>query len=68
MATITWINEKLVKHGWSQSELARQAGLSTANVSSVLSGYHTPGIEFYRGVARAFALSLDEVVRRSEGE
>jgi transcriptional regulator with XRE-family HTH domain len=58
-----WLQSNLDRRGWSQSELARRAGLSSATVSDILSGNARPGFNFCRKVARAFELRTEEVLR-----
>ncbi len=50
---ITWLIEELEKRGWSNSKLARNAGLVPSTISMVISGQNRPGFEFCVGVARA---------------
>ena len=61
-----WIQEGLTQHGWSQSELARRAKLSSTTVSDVLSGSAKPGLNFCKGVARAFGVRTEKVLRLAE--
>jgi transcriptional regulator with XRE-family HTH domain len=60
---IEWLSKELEQRGWSQGELCRQSGLSSASVSNVLNGQQTPGLRFYQGVATAFGIPLDDVLR-----
>ena len=57
-----WIQESLTQRGWSQSELARRAKLSSTTVSDVLSGSAKPGFNFCKGVARAFGVRTQKVL------
>jgi transcriptional regulator with XRE-family HTH domain len=58
-----WIQENLTERGWSQSELARRANLSSTTISDVLSGSAKPGIHFCKGVADAFGVPRENVLR-----
>ncbi len=59
-----WLTGEINRLGWSQSELARRAGLSSGLISQVLSG-QKPGERFCKGVARALGVPEDEVFRRA---
>ena len=48
---IRWLQDQLRERGWSQSELARRAGLSHAQVSHVLGGARGAGIDFCTAIA-----------------
>ncbi len=41
---IDWLNNKLTEKGWTQADLSKRAQVSTAMISSVLSGRREPGI------------------------
>lgn len=58
-----WIDTELSRRGWSRNEAARRGGISDSMFSKVINGYANPGIDFCRGVARAFGLPLEEVFR-----
>jgi transcriptional regulator with XRE-family HTH domain len=60
-----WIIDEVQKRDWSYSELARQAGMSSAQVSMVVNGRSNPGEKFCRGVAHAFRVSPDIVFRKA---
>jgi transcriptional regulator with XRE-family HTH domain len=59
----TWITGEVNKRGWTNSELARRAGISPSTLSLVLSGDRKPGISFCVGVARAFDELPEKVLR-----
>lgn len=54
-----WIEAERKRRGWGVRELAREAGLTAAQVSEVLAGKSRPGIRFYIGMWRAFHVSID---------
>lgn len=54
-----WIEAERNRRGWGVRELAREAGLTAAQVSEVLAGKSRPGIRFYIGMWRAFHVSID---------
>lgn len=60
-----WIVNQLQERGWPQAELARRAEISPPQVSRVLSGEANPGLDFLQGIARAFGMPLDAVMRRA---
>ena len=62
-AFVSWINTELDRRGWSRSEAARRGGVSDSMFSKVISGYAHPGIDFCRGVSRAFSVPLEDVFR-----
>lgn len=59
----TWLKRMLKDRGWSVRELGRRAGLSHGYVSNVLTGRQEPGAKFYRGIAKAFDLTIDQIER-----
>lgn len=61
-----WIERQLTELGWQPVDFARKATLSQSHVSRVLSGQVNPGLDFYRGVARAFGVPLVVVFRLDE--
>ena len=60
-----WIRDELQERGWDQAELARRSGITSAQVSRVLSEARGAGLDFYRGVARAFGIPLEVVLRNA---
>lgn len=60
---VAWLRAELDRRRWSNNELARQAGLSPAGVSQVMNGQQNPGVDFCRGVAKAFNEPPERVFR-----
>jgi len=58
-----WLEKELEKRDMSQSELARQAGVTRAAINGVLTGARGPGIDLCNGIAQAFKLPPEEVYR-----
>ena len=58
-----WLNNELDKQGWTQSELARRAGLSRGTLSNITSGSKGIGEETCRAIARAFNVPPETVFR-----
>lgn len=58
-----WIIEELEKQGWSQSVLARKAGISRQAVSDYINQRRKPDNEALKGIAHAFRLPQETVFR-----
>lgn len=58
-----WLQAELTKRGWTQSELARRADTTSTTVSRILNRERMPGVDFCKGVARAFGMRDAEVFR-----
>lgn len=61
----SWLNALLNDRGWSRSEAARRGGISASMFDKVITGNAQPGLDFLRGIHRAFGLSLEEVMRQA---
>ena len=61
-----WLEEKMKEREWSQSELARRAGLTRGAINNILTAHRQPGPEFCRAIARALDLP-EELVFREAG-
>lgn len=60
---ITWLTDRLDDRGWSNSELARRAGVVPSTISMTLSGQKQPGIDLCIGIAKAFDEQPEYVLR-----
>jgi transcriptional regulator with XRE-family HTH domain len=60
-----WVRGELEKRGWSQNELARQAGLTSAGISRMMTGMRDPGVDLCQGIARAFGIPQIIVFERA---
>jgi transcriptional regulator with XRE-family HTH domain len=60
-----WITDELNIRSWSLRELGRRANLSNTTISQVLSGQANPGLDFCKGIARAFGVRAEEVLARA---
>ena len=58
-----WLNNELEKRGWSRSEAARRGGVSASMFDKVISDHAQAGIDFCLGIARAFNLPPEQVLR-----
>lgn len=56
-----WVQKMLKERGWSANQLAQRAGLSGGYIRNVLSGRRQPGAKFYRGIAKAFDVTMDQI-------
>lgn len=62
---VNWLIAEINNRGWSNSELARRANLSQSTVSMITSYKNNPGIDFCTGIAKAFSLPAETVLRRA---
>lgn len=60
-----WLTSELDTRGWSRAEAARRGGISASILDKIISGYSQPGDKTCRGLARAFGLTTEEVMRRA---
>lgn len=58
-----WLDAELTRRGWSQSEAARRGGFSHSLINQVMNGNSKPGIKLVTGIAHAFQMQPDEVMR-----
>ena len=56
-----WLTRELGERGWSNSELARRAGVVPSTVSMAISERNQPGEKLCRGIAHAFGIPPIEV-------
>lgn len=63
MTFTDWLSLELEKRSWSQSELARQAGVTRGAMSHIFSHTRQPGVGLLKGIARALHLPPEEVFR-----
>jgi len=60
-----WLDSELKDRGWSRSEAARRGGISASAIDKVVNGYANPGLDFCNGIARAFRIQPEDVLRRA---
>ena len=64
-----WVREQIETRGWSVPETARRSkrggykGISSSMIYQVINHQARPGMRFFRGMARAFDMSQDEIMR-----
>lgn len=57
-----WLNAELDRRGWSRSEAARRGEISASALDKVINGYANPGLEFCRGISRAFGMPMEDIL------
>jgi len=66
MDTFTdWLEQQMLRRGWTVSELARRADLKPASLSRILNGTRDAGLDACIGIAKALGISVDAVVRKA---
>ncbi len=60
-----WLKAELQDRGWSRSEAARRGGISSSILDKIINGHSRPGLNFYKGLAKAFNMSLVDVLARA---
>ncbi len=60
-----WLNIELTKRGISNNELARRAGMSSANMSKAMTGKIAVTWDFCAGVAMALGYAPEDVFRKA---
>ena len=58
-----WLLSVLSQKGMSQSELARQAGVTRGAINGVITGARGPGVDLCNGIAKALKIPPEEVLR-----
>ncbi len=60
-----WVTRQLQERGWTRSEAARRGGISPSMMDKVIGGFANPGLDFCRGLALAFNLPVETVLRQA---
>jgi transcriptional regulator with XRE-family HTH domain len=58
-----WLEKELTKSKLSQSDLAREAGVTRAAINGILTGARGPGIDLLNGIAKALHIPVEEIYR-----
>ena len=58
-----WVHDQLNQRGWSLRELGRRSGIDHSILSKIFNGKREPNLPFYRDLAKAFGVSLEEILR-----
>lgn len=61
-----WLNGELNERGWGYNELARRAGVSGGSISHIMNLRKNPGYDVCMGIAKAFEMQPEDVLRRAE--
>ena len=59
-----WLNSELENRGWSQSELARRAGINQVTVSRIINEGRKVGPSVAKKIAHALGVREEEVFRK----
>jgi len=51
---ITWVNQEILKRGWSRREVALKCGMSHGNINLILNENHPVSLKFCLQMAKAF--------------
>ena len=60
-----WLQSELNNRGWDQAELVRRSGISSAQISRLVTGGRDPGKDAIAGIARALRLPPEDVLRHA---
>jgi transcriptional regulator with XRE-family HTH domain len=60
-----WLQSELDERGWSRLEAAKRGKISASIFDKVINGYSQPGLKFCVGIARAFNVPAETVLRRA---
>jgi transcriptional regulator with XRE-family HTH domain len=60
-----WLDKEITKRGWSRREASRRADISQSMLNKVITGDAQPGLSVYRGIAKAFDMSLVDVLLKA---
>lgn len=60
-----WVWEEMNVRGWSQADLARESKISESHISHVFSGKRGLTTSFCNGIARAFEMPPELVLRKA---
>lgn len=58
-----WLQSKMDEREWTQAELARRAGTTSTTIFRVIKGERKPGVDFCKGIARAFGMRDTDVMK-----
>ncbi len=58
-----WLNAQLARKGWIQADLARASGITTAQISRIMSGRRGIGRESCNAIAKALGVPPETVLR-----
>lgn len=62
---VSWVEEEMEGRGWRPADLARAAGITGSALSKILNEYRAPGLDACVGIAGAFDLPPEFVLRKA---
>ena len=62
---VNWLLDEMNSRGWTNSELARRAGVVQSTISLTISGKSKPGPDLCSGIARALHIPPEIVFRHA---
>lgn len=63
---VAWIQSEMDRRVWDQADLARHGNLTPTQVSRVMQGTRGFGLDFIRGIAQAFRVPVETVMRKAK--
>lgn len=60
-----WLEAELTERGWAQTFLAERARISDTQLSRLMRRERQPGIDAITGIAKAFGMPIDVVMRKA---
>lgn len=60
---VDWLKSELRERDWSQSDLAREAGVTRSAINGIITGNRGAGVDLLRAIAKAFKYPPDTVYR-----
>lgn len=63
----TAIKTRLASLGWSQADLARETGITTATISNICGGIHEPRASMLKTIADAIGVPADALLSEPHG-
>jgi len=60
-----WLLSELKMREWSQADLSRKSGIASPHITRVLKRQQNPGNVFCEGIARAFDIPIESVMRQA---
>ena len=58
-----WLSAEVESRGWSYKEAGRRGGFASSMFTHIANGDTKPGLDFCQGIARAFDMPLEDVLR-----
>ena len=68
MGVITRVNELRLERGWTQAQLATEAGVSRQTINSIEKERYTPSLPLAIALARYFGTQVEEIFHVDDDE